>query len=172
MRFFLDTANLEELKTAAKWGIVDGVTTNPSLIAKEGITMQEQVRRICEIIDGDISAEVIATDSDNMLVEGRELAKIHKNIVVKLPTMAEGLTATHALAKDGIRVNMTLCFTANQALLAAAAGAVPAASSATYRPCQWRRLEASCTMRGAVAGNTRASWWVGGVVAGFKARED
>mgnify|MGYP003345399280 FL=1 len=123
MRFFLDTANLEELKTAAKWGIVDGVTTNPSLIAKEGITMQEQVRRICEIIDGDISAEVIATDSDNMLVEGRELAKIHKNIVVKLPLTRDGIRACSIFSKEGIRCNVTLCFSANQALLAAKAGA-------------------------------------------------
>jgi transaldolase len=85
MRFFLDTANLEELKAGARWGIVDGVTTNPSLIAKEGVPIEEQVAKICEIVNGDISAEVLATDADGMLSEGRKLARIHKNIVVKVP---------------------------------------------------------------------------------------
>ena len=123
MRFFLDTANLEELKTAARWGIVDGVTTNPSLIAKEGILIGEQVRRICEIIDGDISAEVVATESDAMLVEGRKLAAIHKNIVVKVPLTRDGIRACSIFSREGIRVNVTLCFSAGQALLAAKAGA-------------------------------------------------
>ena len=123
MRFFLDTANLDELKTAARWGIVDGVTTNPSLIAREGIAIEEQVRRICEIIDGDISAEVIATDSDGMLVEGRKLARIHKNIVVKVPLTREGIRACSIFSREGIRVNVTLCFSPAQALLAAKAGA-------------------------------------------------
>jgi transaldolase len=123
MRFFLDTANLEELKTAARWGIVDGVTTNPSLIAKEGIAIEEQVRRITEIIDGDISAEVLATETDGMLSEGRKLAKIHKNIVVKVPLTRDGIRACSILSCEGIRVNVTLCFSAGQALLAAKAGA-------------------------------------------------
>jgi transaldolase len=123
MRFFLDTANLDELKTAARWGIVDGVTTNPSLIAREHIAIEEQVRRICEIIDGDISAEVVATESDAMLVEGRKLAKIHKNIVVKVPLTRDGVRACSIFSQEGIRVNVTLCFSAAQALLAAKAGA-------------------------------------------------
>jgi transaldolase len=123
MRFFLDTANLEELKTAARWGIVDGVTTNPTLIAKEGTPIEEQIRRITEIIDGDISAEVVATESDAMLSEGRKLARIHKNIVVKVPLTRDGIRACSMLSREGIRVNVTLCFSAGQAILAAKAGA-------------------------------------------------
>jgi transaldolase len=123
MKIFLDTANLEELKKGAAWGIVDGVTTNPSLIAKEGVPIEEQVRRICEIVDGDISAEVVATDSKTMIEEGRALARIHKNIVVKAPLTRDGIKATAALSREGIRVNVTLCFSATQALLAAKAGA-------------------------------------------------
>jgi transaldolase len=123
MKFFLDTANLEELKKGAAWGIVDGVTTNPTLIAKEGVPIEDQVRKICDIIDGDISAEVVATQSKEMIEEGRRLSKIHKNIVVKIPLIAEGIVAVSALSKEGIRVNVTLCFNAAQALLAAKAGA-------------------------------------------------
>jgi len=123
MRFFLDTANLEELKNGARWGVVDGVTTNPSLIAKEGVPLEEQIRKICEIVDGDISAEVIATDSDGMLTEGRKLAKIHKNIVVKVPLTRDGIRACSMLSREGMRVNVTLCFSASQAILAAKAGA-------------------------------------------------
>ncbi|MBL8178450.1 MAG: fructose-6-phosphate aldolase [Bryobacterales bacterium] len=123
MKIFLDTANLDELRKGASWGIVDGVTTNPSLIAKEGRPLEEQVRMICDIVDGDISAEVVATDAKTMIVEGLALAKIHKNIVVKAPLTRDGIQATAALAKEGIRVNVTLCFTATQALLAAKAGA-------------------------------------------------
>jgi transaldolase len=123
MRFFLDTANLEELKTAARWGIVDGVTTNPTLIAKEGIAIEEQVRRITEIIDGDISAEVVATETEAMLSEGRKLARIHKNIVVKVPLTRDGIRACSIFSREGIRVNVTLCFSAGQAILAAKAGA-------------------------------------------------
>ena len=123
MKFFLDTANLDELKKGAGWGIVDGVTTNPSLIAKEGRPIEEQVRMICDIVDGDISAEVISTEAAAMMTEGRKLAKIHKNIVVKCPLTREGIKATAALSKEGIRVNVTLCFSAGQALLAAKAGA-------------------------------------------------
>lgn len=123
MKFFLDTANLDELKKGAAWGIVDGVTTNPTLIAREGRPLEEQVRRICEIINGDISAEVVATEYSAMLEEGRRLAKIHKNIVVKCPLTRDGIRATAALSKEGIRVNVTLCFSSGQALLAAKAGA-------------------------------------------------
>ena len=123
MRFFLDTANLDELKTAARWGIVDGVTTNPSLIAKEGVPIEEQVRKICDIVDGDISAEVVSTTADEMIPEGRRLARIHKNIVVKVPLIREGIRACSALSREGIRVNVTLCFSPAQALLAAKAGA-------------------------------------------------
>jgi len=123
MKFFLDTANLDELKKGASWGIVDGVTTNPSLIAKEGRAIEDQVRMICDIVDGDVSAEVISTEADAMLAEGRKLAKIHKNIVVKCPLTRDGIKATSQFSKEGIRVNVTLCFSAAQALLAAKAGA-------------------------------------------------
>jgi transaldolase len=123
MKFFLDTANLDELKKAADWGIVDGVTTNPSLIAKEGRPIAEQIKRICDIVDGDISAEVVATTAAEMVKEGRELAKIHKNVVIKCPLIREGIKATSILSKEGYRVNVTLCFSAAQALIAAKAGA-------------------------------------------------
>lgn len=123
MKFFLDTANLDELKKGASWGIVDGVTTNPTLIAKEGRPLEEQVRKICDIVDGDISAEVVATEFSAMVPEGKRLAKIHKNIVVKCPLTRDGIRATSALSKEGIRVNVTLCFSPGQALLAAKAGA-------------------------------------------------
>ncbi len=123
MKFFLDTANLDELRKGAAWGIVDGVTTNPSLIAREGRPIEEQVRLICGIVDGDISAEVVSTEASAMIREGRELSKIHKNIVVKCPLTRDGIMATKALSAEGIRVNVTLCFSANQALIAAKAGA-------------------------------------------------
>jgi transaldolase len=123
VKIFLDTANLNELKTGANWGIVDGVTTNPTLIAKEGKPIEEQVRLICDIVDGDISAEVVSTEAGAMVEEGKRLARIHKNIVVKCPLTREGIKATAALSKAGLRVNVTLCFTAGQALLAAKAGA-------------------------------------------------
>ena len=123
MKFFLDTANLEELKKGASWGIVDGVTTNPTLIAKEGRPIEDQIRRICDIVDGDISAEVVSTEATAMVKEGRELSRLHKNVVVKCPLTRDGIMATSALSKEGIRVNVTLCFTATQALLAAKAGA-------------------------------------------------
>ena len=123
LKIFLDTANLDELKKGASWGIVDGVTTNPSLIAKEGRPIAEQVRLICEIVDGDISAEVVATEASAMIKEGKELAKIHKNIVVKCPLTRDGIQATKALSSEGLRINVTLCFSPGQALLAAKAGA-------------------------------------------------
>lgn len=122
MKIFLDTANLEELRKGADWGVVDGVTTNPSLIAKEGQPTAEHIRQICGIINGDISAEVVSTEAGAMIAEGRELARIHPNVVVKCPLTRDGLKATAALTKQGIRVNLTLCFSAPQALLAAKAG--------------------------------------------------
>jgi transaldolase len=123
MKFFLDTANLDELRQGAAWGIVDGVTTNPTLIAKEGVAIEDQIRKICDIVDGDISAEVVSTATSEMIPEGRKLARIHKNVVVKLPLTRDGIKACSALSKEGIRVNVTLCFSAGQALLAAKAGA-------------------------------------------------
>ncbi len=123
MKFFLDSANLDEIKKAAAWGVIDGVTTNPSLIAKEGVPVEDQIRRICDIIDGDISAEVVSTDSREMISEGRALAKVHRNIIVKVPLTSEGILAASAFAKEGIRTNVTLCFSAAQAILAAKAGA-------------------------------------------------
>src|SRR3954471_12044308 len=123
MKIFLDTANLEELKKGAAWGIVDGVTTNPTLIAREGRPIEEQIAKICEIVDGDISAEVVGTVADEMIREGRLLAKIHKNVVVKVPLTRDGIQACSTMSKEGIRLNVTLCFTAAQALLAAKAGA-------------------------------------------------
>ncbi len=123
MKIFLDTANLDELRKGAEWGIVDGVTTNPSLIAREGRPIEEQIRRICEIIHGDVSAEVVATEASEMVREARRLAGIHPNVVVKVPLTREGIKATAALSKEGIRLNVTLCFSPAQALLAAKAGA-------------------------------------------------
>lgn len=123
MKIFLDTANLEELKKGAAWGIVDGVTTNPTLIAREGRPIEEQIAKICEIVDGDVSAEVVGTVAEDMMREGRLLAKIHKNVVVKVPLTRDGIRACSTLSKEGIRLNVTLCFTAAQALLAAKAGA-------------------------------------------------
>src|SRR5258707_367169 len=123
MQIFLDTANLDELKRGAAWGIVDGVTTNPSLIAREGNPIEIQIAKICDIVDGDISAEVVATSSDEMIREGRKLAKIHKNVAVKVPLTRDGIKACSVLSKEGIRLNVTLCFTGAQALLAAKAGA-------------------------------------------------
>jgi transaldolase len=123
MKFFLDTANVKEIQEAASLGLLDGVTTNPSLVAKEGRSFKEVLVEICNIVDGPISAEVVSLEADAMVKEGKELAKIHKNIVVKVPLIAEGLKATKRLAAEGIRVNVTLCFSPTQALLAAKAGA-------------------------------------------------
>src|SRR5689334_8989227 len=123
MRFFLDTANLDELKRANQWGIIDGVTTNPSLIAKEGVPIEEQIRRICDLIDGDVSAPVTATETADIVPEARRLAGIHSNIVVKIPVTKAGIAAVTILSAEGIRTNVTLCFNPVQALLAAKAGA-------------------------------------------------
>lgn len=123
MEFFLDTANLEQIEEAASYGILDGVTTNPSLIAKEGVDNAARIRQICEVVDGDISAEVTETESDKMITQGRELAAIHENVVVKCPLTRDGIKATKVLASEDIRVNVTLCFSPMQALIAAKAGA-------------------------------------------------
>lgn len=123
MKFFIDTANVGEIKEAARLGVLDGVTTNPSLVAKEGKDFRKLLDEICAIVDGPISAEVVSTDFDGIMKEGRDLAKIHSNIVVKVPLIKEGLMAVKALKAEGIRTNVTLCFSPNQALLAAKAGA-------------------------------------------------
>ncbi len=123
MKIFLDTANMEQIREASSWGIVDGVTTNPSLIAREGRDFRETIKEICEVVDGPISAEVISLDAEGMIEEARELAKIHRNIVIKIPMTVEGLKAVKKLSSEGIRTNVTLVFSSNQALLAMKAGA-------------------------------------------------
>ncbi len=123
MKIFLDTANVDDLRRAVEYGVVDGVTTNPSLIAKEGADHHDRIREICEIVDGDISAEVVATEADEMVREGRTLAALHENVVVKVPLIREGVKACKILSSEGVRVNVTLCFSPAQALLAAKAGA-------------------------------------------------
>jgi len=123
MKFFIDTANIAEIREAASMGVLDGVTTNPSLVAKEGKDFHKLLEEICAIVDGPISAEVISVDFDGIMKEGRELSKIHRNIVVKVPLIKEGLKAVKALKAEGIRTNVTLCFSPTQALVAAKAGA-------------------------------------------------
>lgn len=123
MKIFIDTANLEQIKEINSWGIVDGVTTNPSLIAKEGVDMRTRIKEIAEIVDGPISAEAMSMTAEEMVKEGRELAMIDANVNVKLPMCIETLKATKELASEGIKVNVTLIFSAHQALLAAKAGA-------------------------------------------------
>ncbi len=123
MKFFIDTANLDEIREAASLGILDGVTTNPSLIAKEKADLKKRIVEICEIVNGPVSAEVVSIEADGMVREGQELAKLHKHVVVKVPLIREGLKAVKRLRAEDIRVNVTLCFSAGQALLAAKAGA-------------------------------------------------
>ena len=127
MKLFIDTANLDEIKEAQDLGILDGVTTNPSLMAKEGITGKNNIldhyRKICDIVDGDVSAEVIATDFDGMINEGKELSSLHEQIVVKVPMIKDGIKATRYFSDNNIKTNVTLVFSAGQALLAAKAGA-------------------------------------------------
>lgn len=123
MKIFIDTANIDEIKEVNSWGIIDGVTTNPSLIAKEGRVFEEVVKEIASIVDGPISAEVISLDHQGMLKEARELAKIDDNIIIKIPMTKEGLKAVKVLSEEGIRTNVTLIFSPSQALLAARAGA-------------------------------------------------
>lgn len=123
MKLFLDTANLAHIRDVASWGVLDGVTTNPSLIAKEGRDFHDAIKEICKIVDGPVSAEVVSTNAEGMIKEGVPLSKIHKNVYVKVPMTTEGLKACKALSGQGIRVNVTLIFQPNQALLAAKAGA-------------------------------------------------
>jgi len=124
MKFFLDTANLDEIKNATAYGIADGVTTNPSLIAKEGnVDFKQHIAAICEIVSGPVSAECTSENAEGMISEGREYSKIASNVVIKCPLTREGLKATRALSHEGIKVNVTLCFSAAQAIMAAKAGA-------------------------------------------------
>ena len=124
MRLFLDTANIDQIREVAKMGIISGITTNPTLMAKEeGVTYRDRVAEICDVVDGPVSAECTARDLDGLLTEAREIAAWHDNVVVKIPVDETGLEATAVLSKEGIKINMTLVFSANQALLAATAGA-------------------------------------------------
>lgn len=123
MKLFIDTANIDEIREVNSWGVISGVTTNPSLIAKEGRDFKQVIEEITSIVDGPISAEVISLESEGMIEEARELAKIHPNIVIKIPMTKEGLKAVSVLSKENIKTNVTLIFSANQALLAARAGA-------------------------------------------------
>jgi len=123
MRFFLDTAEVEQIRKAAYWGVISGVTTNPTLVAKSNQDLKSVIIEICDIVDGPVSAEAVSLDADGMVREGRELAAIHDNVVVKIPMTAEGMAATQKLSDEGIDVNVTLVFSPQQALLAAAAGA-------------------------------------------------
>lgn len=123
MEIFLDTANVDEIKKYAEIGLIDGVTTNPALVAKEGRNFKEVVEEICSIIDGPVSAEVISLDAENMILEARQIAKIHKNIVVKIPATLEGYKALSVVAKENIKTNFTIVYTSNQALIAAKLGA-------------------------------------------------
>lgn len=123
MKIFIDSADIGEIREAAAMGVIDGVTTNPSLVAKSGRSLEAVVRDICEVVDGPISAEVLATDTDGILAEGRRLAAIHPNVVVKVPLIAAGIKAVRQFRQEGINTNVTLCFSAPQALLAAKAGA-------------------------------------------------
>lgn len=123
MKFFLDTANIDEIKEINSWGIIEGVTTNPSLIAKEGRVFEEVIDEISKIVDGPVSAEVVSTDAEGMVKEGRILSKIKENVIIKIPMTEEGLKATSVLSKENIKTNVTLIFSASQAILAARAGA-------------------------------------------------
>jgi transaldolase len=123
VKIFIDSGDIAEIKEAQSMGVIDGVTTNPSLLAKGGKPTKTAIAEICEVVDGPISAEVIGTDKEGILREGRELAKIHKNVVVKVPLIEEGLKAVRVFTAEGIKTNVTLCFSASQALLAAKAGA-------------------------------------------------
>ncbi len=123
MKFFIDSADVKEIRAAHAMGCLDGVTTNPSLLAKVGRPLDETIREICSIVDGPVSAECVSLEADDLIKEGRELAKIHDNVVVKIPMGVPGMVAVKALTAEGIRTNVTLCFSANQALLCAKAGA-------------------------------------------------
>ena len=155
MRFFIDTGSVAEVEEIAAWGILSGATTNPSLLAKESGDPGEIVRRICDIVGGPVSAEVVSDDVGGMVDEGRALAKLHEHVVVKVPFSSEGLAATRALSAEGIRVNMTLVFSANQALLSAQAGA-------TFASCFMGRLDDISVDSTAVVGEIVAALRPGG----------
>jgi transaldolase len=155
MRFFIDTGSVAEVEEIAAWGILSGATTNPSLLAKEQGDPGDIVRRICDLVRGPVSAEVVSDDASGMVEEGRALAALHEHVVVKVPFSSEGLQATRALSDDGIRVNMTLVFSANQALLAAQAGAA-------YASCFMGRLDDISIDSGAVVGEIVAALRPGG----------
>jgi transaldolase len=123
MKFFVDTANIDEIKELASTGLLDGVTTNPSLIMQSGRNFLEVIKEICELVEGDVSAEVVSTEYASMMEEAKKLKKIAKNVVIKLPMTWDGIKACKALSSDGVKTNVTLCFSANQAILAAKAGA-------------------------------------------------
>ncbi len=123
MKFFIDTANVEEIKKTNDLGLLDGVTTNPTLVAREGREFKPLIQEICSIVDGPVNAEVVSTDAEGMIKEAREIVKLGDNIVIKIPLIEEGLKAVKALANEGMRTNVTLCFSATQALMAAKAGA-------------------------------------------------
>jgi transaldolase len=155
MRFFIDTGSVAEVEEIAAWGILSGATTNPSLLAKEDGDPGDIVRRICDLVGGPVSAEVVSDDARGMIDEGHALAKLHEHVVVKVPFSSEGLRATRALSGDGIRVNMTLVFSANQALLSAQAGA-------TYASCFMGRLDDISIDSTAVVGEIVAALRPGG----------
>src|ERR671925_379212 len=158
MRFFIDTGSVAEVEEIAAWGILSGATTNPSLLAKEQGDPGDIVRRICDLVRGPVSAEVVSQDPQGMIAEGRALRELHEHVTVKVPFCEEGLAATHALAADGIPVNMTLVFSANQALLAAGAGA-------TYVSCFMGRLDDISVDSGQVLAEIVECFRAGGVTA-------
>jgi transaldolase len=158
MQLFIDTGSVAEVEELASWGVISGATTNPSLLAKEDGDPGEIIRRICELVGGPVSAEVPSPDAADMVAEGRALAALHEHVVVKVPFSRDGLAATRALADDGIRVNVTLVFSANQALLAAEA-------RATYISCFMGRLDDISVDSGAVVGEIVAALRPGGVTS-------
>jgi transaldolase len=158
MRLFIDTGSVDEVEEIAAWGVLAGATTNPSLLAKEEGDPGEIVRRICDLVGGPVSAEVVSQEPDGMIAEGRALRELHEHVTVKIPFSNEGLAATHALTADGIPVNMTLVFSANQALLAAGSGA-------TYVSCFMGRLDDISIDSGQVVGEIVECFRAGGVTS-------
>jgi transaldolase len=158
MRLFIDTGSVAEVEEIAAWGVLSGATTNPSLLAKEEGDPGDIIRRICDLVGGPVSAEVVSQDADGMVAEGRALRELHEHVTVKVPFCKEGLAATHELTSDGIPVNMTLVFSANQALLAAAAGA-------TYVSCFMGRLDDISVDSGQVVAEIVECFRAGGVTS-------
>ena len=158
MRLFIDTGSVSEVEEIARWGVLAGATTNPSLLAREAGDPGQIVRRICDLVGGPVSAEVVSEDADGMIAEGRALSELHEQVTVKVPFSAAGLAATHALTADGIPVNMTLVFSAGQVLLAASAGA-------TYVSCFMGRLDDISVDSGRVVGEIVECFRAGGVTS-------